>query len=68
MSPVPFTKHYAEPERVAGAVRHYRWLTAHAKPLRQPGLHTAGPQSLTFERIEGRPVRPEKTSRAWRNC
>lgn len=63
MSPASFTKRYAEPERAAGAVRHYRWLTAHAKPLRQPALHTAGPQSLTFERIEGRPVRPENLPR-----
>ncbi|WP_413101971.1 phosphotransferase [Streptomyces sp. Inha503] len=63
MSPAPFTKHYVKPERAAGAVRHYRWLTAHAKPLWQPALHTAGPQSLTFERIEGRSVRPEDLPR-----
>ncbi|MFC9052872.1 phosphotransferase, partial [Streptomyces anthocyanicus] len=63
MSPASFTKHYAAPERAAGAVRHYRWLTEHAKPLRQPALHTAGPRFLTFERIEGRPVRPEDLPR-----
>ncbi|MDJ0465772.1 phosphotransferase [Streptomyces sp. H27-C3] len=59
----PFTKHYATPERAAGAVRHYRWITEHAKPLRQPALHTIGPDSLTFERVEGRCVRPEDLPR-----
>lgn len=58
-----FTKHYVTPERAAGAVRHYRWLTEHAKPLRQPALYAVGPDSLTFEQIEGRPVRPEDLPR-----
>ncbi|MEV7868793.1 phosphotransferase [Streptomyces sp. NPDC088124] len=63
MTLTPFTKHYATPERAAAAVRHYRWITEHAKPLRQPTLHTAGPGTLTFERIEGRSVRPEDLPR-----
>ncbi|MEU8482282.1 phosphotransferase [Streptomyces sp. NPDC048641] len=54
-----FTKHYTEPERTAAAVRHYRWLAEHAEPLKQPALQVIGPLSLTFERIEGRPVRPD---------
>ncbi|MFD8460505.1 phosphotransferase [Streptomyces antimycoticus] len=58
MSLTPFTKHYATPERAARAVRHYWWINEHAKPLQQPALRTIGPTSLTFERIEGRPVRP----------
>ncbi|MEW1996928.1 phosphotransferase [Streptomyces coelicoflavus] len=58
MNLAPFTKHYPTPERAAGAVRHYRWINEHAKPLRQPALRTMGPDSLTFERIEGRSVRP----------
>lgn len=58
-----FTKHYATPERAAGAVRHHRWINEHAKPLRQPVLYTVGPDSLTFERIEGRCVRPEDLPR-----
>ncbi|MEU6440420.1 phosphotransferase [Streptomyces sp. NPDC047046] len=58
-----FTKHYAKPERAAEAVRHYRWLTAHAEPLRLPALYTVGPDSLTFERIEGRSVGPEDLPR-----
>ncbi|MDF9814037.1 phosphotransferase [Streptomyces sp. SPB162] len=58
-----FTKHYATPERAAKAVRHYRWINEHAKPLQQPALYTVGPDSLTFERIEGRPVRPEDLPR-----
>jgi hypothetical protein len=53
-----FTKPYATPERAARAVRHYRWIHEHARPLRQPDLHAIGPDSLTFERIEGRCVRP----------
>ncbi|MFI5662251.1 phosphotransferase [Streptomyces sp. NPDC051684] len=63
MSLTPFTKHYANPESAAGAVRHYRWITEHAKPLRQPALLTVGPDTLTFERIEGRSVRPEDLPR-----
>lgn len=59
----PFTKRYAIPERAAGAVRHYRWINEHAKPLRQPALHTIGPGSLTFERVEGSSVRPEDLPR-----
>ncbi|MFI5756232.1 phosphotransferase [Streptomyces sp. NPDC051569] len=58
-----FTKRYDTPERAAAAARHYRWLHQHAKPLRQPTLHLAGPYSLTFERIEGRPARPEDLPR-----
>ncbi|MFG2651240.1 phosphotransferase [Streptomyces sp. NPDC048436] len=58
-----FTKHYAEPERTSAALRHYRWLAQHAKPLRQPGLGVSGPLSLTFERITGRPVRPDDLPR-----
>ncbi|MCV2458270.1 phosphotransferase [Streptomyces sp. ICN988] len=63
MNLAPFIKHYTTPERAAGAVRHHRWINAHAKPLRQPTLHTAGPDTLTFERIEGRSVRPEDLPR-----
>ncbi|MFD4344075.1 phosphotransferase [Streptomyces coelicoflavus] len=63
MTLTSFTKHYAEPERAAGAVRHYRWLTEHAKPLRQPVLHTVRPNSLTFERIEGHSVHLEDLPR-----
>ncbi|MER5970328.1 phosphotransferase [Streptomyces sp. NPDC002055] len=63
MTVPPFTKHYATPERAAGAVRHYRWINEHAKPLRQPTLYTVGPDSLAFERIEGRSVRPEDLPR-----
>ncbi|MBB5940205.1 phosphotransferase [Streptomyces zagrosensis] len=63
MTAPPFTKHYVTPERAAGAVRHYRWINEHAKPLRQPVLYTVGPDSLTFERIEGRCVRPEDLPR-----
>ncbi|MFJ9085884.1 phosphotransferase [Streptomyces sp. NPDC102384] len=53
-----FTKHYTDPERTAAAVRHHRWLAEHARPLKLPALQMIGPRSLTFERIEGRPVRP----------
>ncbi|MFG2676419.1 phosphotransferase [Streptomyces sp. NPDC048445] len=63
MTVPPFTKRYATPERAAGAVRHYRWIKENAKPLRQPALYTVGPDSLTFERIEGRCVRPEDLPR-----
>ncbi|MCX4785419.1 phosphotransferase [Streptomyces sp. NBC_01221] len=63
MSRPQFTKHYRTPERTAAAVRHYRWINQHAKPLRQPGLSVIGPVSLTFERVEGRPVRPEDLPR-----
>ncbi|MEJ8639079.1 phosphotransferase [Streptomyces sp. MS2.AVA.5] len=59
----PFTKHYETPERAAGAARHYRWIKEHAKPLRQPALHEIAPASLTFERVEGRSVRPEDLPR-----
>ncbi|MET8008995.1 phosphotransferase [Streptomyces sp. NPDC059169] len=59
----PFTKHYETPERAAAAVRHYRWINEHAKPLRQPALKVIGPASLTFERVEGRSVRPEDLPR-----
>lgn len=58
-----FTKHYAKPERTAAAVRHYRWLARHAEPLRQPALNVIGPLSLTFEHIDGRPVRPDDLPR-----
>ncbi|MGW3830539.1 phosphotransferase [Streptomyces microflavus] len=63
MTLAPFTKPYTEPERAAGAVRHYQWLTEHAKPLRQPALLTVRANSLTFERIEGRSVRPDDLPR-----
>ncbi|GED88868.1 phosphotransferase [Streptomyces sp. 6-11-2] len=63
MNLTPFTKHYVTPERATGAVRHYRWINEHAKPLRQPALHTVETDSLTFERIEGRSVRPEDLPR-----
>ncbi|MEV0915717.1 phosphotransferase [Streptomyces sp. NPDC049967] len=63
MTVPPFTKRYATPERAAGAVRHYRWINENAKPLRQPALYTVGADSLTFERIEGRCVRPEDLPR-----
>ncbi|MET7737372.1 phosphotransferase [Streptomyces sp. NPDC005402] len=59
----PFTKHYETLERAAGAVRHYRWIKEHAKPLRQPALHEIGPASLAFERVEGRSVRPDDLPR-----
>ncbi|WP_330457444.1 phosphotransferase [Streptomyces sp. NBC_00820] len=63
MNLTPFTKHYATWERATRAVRHYRWINEHAKPLRQPALHAVGSDSLTFERIEGRSVRPEDLPR-----
>jgi hypothetical protein len=59
----PFTKHYESPEHAAGAVRHYRWIKEHAQPLRQPTLLEIGPDTLAFERIEGRSVRPEDLPR-----
>lgn len=63
MTLTQFTKRYETPERAAAAVRHYRWINQHAKPLRQPALVTVGPLSLTFERVEGRCVRPEDLPR-----
>jgi hypothetical protein len=63
MTDLLFTKHYQTLERTAAAVRHYRWIDQHAKPLRQPGLSVIGPLSLTFERVEGRPIRPEDLPR-----
>lgn len=59
MTPLHFTKRYPTPERTAAAARHYRWIGQHVKPLRQPALISTGSDSLTFEWIEGRPVRPE---------
>lgn len=49
-----FIKNYATPEQAAAAARHHAWLAAHAQPLRQPTLTVIGPNSLAFERIEGR--------------
>ncbi|GAA2342126.1 phosphotransferase [Dactylosporangium salmoneum] len=63
MSRALFTKHYATPVHAARAVRHYRWIDGHAKPMRQPDLHAIGPDSLTFERVEGRCVGPEDLPR-----
>ncbi|WP_330300613.1 phosphotransferase [Streptomyces sp. NBC_00503] len=63
MTPLHFTKRYPTPERTAAAVRHYRWIGQHAKPLRQPALISTACHALTFERIEGRPVRPEDLPR-----
>lgn len=58
-----FTKHYETPERAAASARHYAWLAAHAKPLRQPALTVVGPVSLTFEQIQGRHAVPEDLPR-----
>jgi hypothetical protein len=63
MTPLHFTKRYPTPERTAAAVRHYRWISRHVKPLRQPALISTGSDSLTFERIEGRPVQPQDLPR-----
>ncbi|MFI1888780.1 phosphotransferase [Streptomyces jumonjinensis] len=63
MTDLLFTKRYQTPERTAAAVRHYRWIGQHVKPLRQPVLISTGSDSLTFERVEGRPVRPEDLPR-----
>ncbi len=54
-----FTKHYTDSARVAAAVRHHWWLTEHARPLQLPPLGVIGPKSLTCQRVEGRPARPE---------
>ncbi|MCX5167355.1 MULTISPECIES: phosphotransferase [Streptomyces] len=54
-----FTKHYETPGSVASAARHHAWLAEHVRPLRLPGLSVVGPTSLTYERIDGRPARPE---------
>ncbi|MEU6341881.1 phosphotransferase [Streptomyces sp. NPDC046977] len=58
-----FTKFYETPEHAAAAVRHYRWIGRHAKPLRQPALIVVGLLSLTFERVEGHSVGPEDLPR-----
>jgi Ser/Thr protein kinase RdoA (MazF antagonist) len=63
MTSLHFTKHYTAPERAAGALRHYWWMCQHVQPLRQPALLSTDSDSLTFERIEGRPVRPEDLPR-----
>ncbi|MFI8499743.1 phosphotransferase [Streptomyces sp. NPDC085524] len=54
-----FTKHYETPGAVASAARHHAWLSEHVRPLRLPALSVVGPTSLTYERIDGRPARPE---------
>ncbi|MDK9494343.1 phosphotransferase [Streptomyces katrae] len=54
-----FTKHYETPGSVASAARHHAWLAEHVRPLRLPALSVVGPTSLTYERIDGRPARPE---------
>ncbi|MFD8645097.1 MULTISPECIES: phosphotransferase [Streptomyces] len=54
-----FTKYYETPARVTAAVRHHVWIAEHATPLRQPAVTGVGPTSVTFERVEGRPARPE---------
>ncbi|MEW1722076.1 phosphotransferase [Streptomyces sp. NPDC093109] len=54
MTRTRFTKYYDTPAQAAEAARHYAWLAAHAKPLRQPELTTVGPTSLTFAYVEGR--------------
>ncbi|MEU6707345.1 phosphotransferase [Streptomyces wuyuanensis] len=54
-----FTKHYETPGSVASAARHHAWLSEHVRPLRLPALSVVGPTSLTYERIDGRPARPE---------
>ena len=51
-----FTKFYETPGQVSAAVRHHSWITEHAGPLRLPALVVIGPTSLTYQRIEGRPV------------
>ncbi len=53
-----FTKHYSDPQRCAAAVRHYAWLAAHARPLRQPELRVIGPRHLAFDEIDGRHAQP----------
>ncbi|MEU7121731.1 phosphotransferase [Streptomyces zaomyceticus] len=54
-----FTKYYETPARVTAAVRHHVWIAEHATPLQQPSVTGVGPTSVTFERVEGRPARPE---------
>ncbi|MEU3747238.1 MULTISPECIES: phosphotransferase [Streptomyces] len=54
-----FIKHYETPARVTAAVRHHAWIAEHASPLRQPAVTAVGSTSVTFERVEGRPARPE---------
>ncbi|MEU1819945.1 phosphotransferase [Streptomyces abikoensis] len=63
MTTAHFTKYYGAPGQAIGAARHYGWLAAHAQPLQQPALITAGPASLTFERIEGRHAEPQDLPR-----
>lgn len=54
-----FVKHFETPERATAAVRHHTWIAEHASPLRQPAVTAVESTSATFERVEGRPARPE---------
>jgi hypothetical protein len=49
-----FVKHYDNPAAAAAARRHYCWLAAHAKPLRQPVLRSVAGARVGFEYISGR--------------
>lgn len=54
-----FIKHFETPERATAAVRHHAWIAEHAAPLLQPAVTAVGSTTVTFERVEGRPARPE---------
>jgi hypothetical protein len=58
MTAASFTKMYRGPEQAEAAARHHRWLTTHAQPMRQPALLEIRSSTLSFERIDGRHVRP----------
>lgn len=59
MTKEQFTKFYATPAQIDSAVRHHWWLTEHAHPMQLPAFVVIGPGSLTYRRIEGRPVQPD---------
>lgn len=54
MTAAVFVKHYDSPAAAAAAGRHYCWLAAHAKPLRQPVLRSVAGARAGFEVISGR--------------
>lgn len=63
MTPTSFIKSYGSTRQAAGAARHYHWLAAHARPLLQPTLTAAAPDSLTFAWVEGRHAEPQDLPR-----
>ncbi|MEU2868647.1 phosphotransferase [Streptomyces olivoreticuli] len=63
MTPICFVKSYGSTGQAAEAARHYHWLAAHARPLLQPTLTAAAPDSLTFAWVEGRHAEPQDLPR-----